>query len=667
MVVLAGAGTGKTRVLVARVEALVGRGVPSHRILAVTFTNKAADEMRDRLRSTLGDVADAMWIGTFHATCARLLRRYGEATGLSRDFSILDESDQARLIRRILKSEGLDAKVSAAAILSRIDHAKNRGLDPASVDDPFGDALRKVYPLYAAELARSHSVDFNDLILRAIDLLSAGVVGREVCSKFDHVLVDEFQDTNLVQYELVRGLAQKTCNLFAVGDDDQSIYAWRGAEPRNLIGLESGDLGRRARLVKLEENYRSTQVVLDAANGVIEQGEGRHKKVLWTRKSGGARVEIHCADDDRGEARFVVRRISDLLQSGSKAGDVAVLFRTNAQARILEEQLRFARIPVRVVGTTSFFEREEIRDVLSYLKIAAHPALDSAFERAIGAPSRGVGEKTLAVIRAKAKSDGVPMLESARAAARGTLPGVGKRQAMSLSSFLSLVDSLVADSRDGRPVARIVARASEESGIRASLEMDPDAGERLGNLDELGVMASDFDEESRSARIAPAGTHSSEEEIDGADRMSFPPDGTGREEVDLEVPNRLVAFLERASLVQPDDAEIGGRSWRSRPGDLVNAVSLMTVHVAKGLEWPIVIVTGLEDGLFPSLRDREGADDDYDALGEERRLMYVAITRARERLILCHARSRRVWGEILARDPSRFLDDLPADCWKTVS
>jgi DNA helicase-2/ATP-dependent DNA helicase PcrA len=668
MLVLAGAGTGKTRVLVARVAKLIERGVPSHRVLAVTFTNKAADEMRERLRGLFGEVADAMWIGTFHATCARLLRRYGEAVGLSRDFSILDDADQGRIVRRILKAEGLDAKVSAAAILARIDHAKNRGVNPVSVDDSFAEAMGRVYPAYVSELARTHAVDFNDLILRTIDLMGTEPVGSLVSSKFDHVLVDEFQDTNLVQYTLVRALARRTSNLFAVGDDDQSIYAWRGAEPGNLRGLEAGDLGRRARLVKLEENYRSTQVVLDAANGVIDQGEGRHKKVLWTRKKGGDRVEIHCANDDRGEARFVVRRISDLLRGGTRASDIAVLFRTNAQARILEEQLRFARVGARIVGATSFFEREEVKDVLSYLKIAAHPALDSAFERAIGAPARGVGDKTLLTIRAKAKSDGVPMLEAARAAARGSLPGVGKRQALAIASFLGLVDSLAADARDGRPIVRLVSRASEESGIRSGLEMDAESGDRLGNLDEMLVMASDFDDEIRAAvpRVSSGGVGGGGEPARGDADTSFPPEEGGEGDV-FEIADRLVAFIERAALVQPDDVDPGtrgGARWGSRPVE--DAVSLMTVHVAKGLEWPVVFVVGLEDGLFPSLRDRDGLADNYDGLGEERRLMYVAITRARSRLVLSHARSRRIWGEILSRESSRFLDDLPPGCWDAV-
>ncbi|MBC7975976.1 MAG: UvrD-helicase domain-containing protein, partial [Myxococcales bacterium] len=403
LMVLAGAGTGKTRVLVARIAQLVEAGTEPWAILAVTFTNKAAGEMRHRLRELLGDAADSMWIGTFHATCAKLLRRFGTHVGLTRSFVIFDDDDQIKLVERLLKDTGLDEQISPRTILSRIDRAKNRGLDPMAPTGSFDDIIERIYPLYRAQLAKENAVDFNDLLLKTIDLFQYEAAARVLKVKFRHVLVDEFQDTNKVQYQLVWRFAEATRNLTVVGDDDQSIYAWRGAEPRNLLDFDRDFPD--ARVIKLEQNYRSTQTILDAANGIIRKNRDRHEKALWTDRGGGEPIEIYTAGDERGEAYFVAQSIRRLLDDGpSSPNDVAILYRTNAQSRVLEEHLRAARVPAKVVGAVSFFERREVKDVVAYLRLLTNPSADSALERVINVPARGIGGTTVDRLRAAARA-----------------------------------------------------------------------------------------------------------------------------------------------------------------------------------------------------------------------------------------------------------------------
>jgi len=612
LLVLAGAGTGKTRVLVHRIAHLVETGADPRMILAVTFTNKAAGEMRHRLRGLLGARADAMWIGTFHATCARLLRRHGEAVGLTKSFTIFDDSDQVKLVEKLLKETGLDDQVSARTVLSRFDRAKNRGLDPrATKTGSFDDVIERIYPLYQAQLAKENAVDFNDLLLKTLDLFDHDQAGRALATRFSHVLVDEFQDTNRVQYELVRRLAEATRNLTVVGDDDQSIYAWRGAEPRNLLDFDRDFAD--ATVVKLEQNYRSTQVILDAANGIIRKNRDRHEKSLWTDHGGGDPIEIYQAGDERGEAYFVAQAIRRLLDEGPRSpSDVAVLYRTNAQSRVLEEHLRAARVPAKVVGAVSFFERKEVKDVIAYLRLLLHAGADSAFERVVNAPARGLGETTVERLRAVARAGEGNLLTAARLAARGEVAGLGAAPRKKLQGFVELLDGLADVIAQGASVAETIIQVVDRSGMRAKLEADDsaEARDRLDNLAELVTIASDFDDES-------------------------------------DQPQSVDAFLERIALAAPSDDSAGK-----------DAVVLMTIHIAKGLEWPAVFITGMEDGLFPSLREREGQSEDAQ-LEEERRLAYVAITRAREQLVLTHARTRRVWGEIRLQGPSRFLDDLP--------
>jgi len=639
--VLAGAGTGKTRVLVQRIARLVETGTEPWAILAVTFTNKAAGEMRHRLRELLGGAADAMWIGTFHSTCAKLLRRFGSHVGLTRSFVIFDDDDQIKLIERLLKETALDEEISPRTILSRIDRAKNRGLDPAAPTGSFDDVIEQIYPLYQAQLAKENAVDFNDLLLKVIELFNHEAAARVLKVRFRHVLVDEFQDTNKVQYQLVWRFAEATRNLTVVGDDDQSIYAWRGAEPRNLLDFDRDFPD--ARVIKLEQNYRSTQTILDAANGIIRQNRDRHDKALWTDRGGGEPIEIYQAGDERGEAYFVAQSIRRLLDDGpSSPSDIAILYRTNAQSRVLEEHLRAARVPAKVVGAVSFFERKEVKDVVGYLRLLANPAADSALERVINVPARGIGETTVDRLRAAARANGSGLFAAARLAARGEVAGLGPGPRKKLQAFVELVVGLGDVIANGASVAEIVIQVIERSGIRAKLEADQstESRDRLDNLAELVTTASDFDDE-----VAPAGgSLAGFPAVDGDD-----PELVTNPDDDLDRgPPTVEDFLERIALSSPGDQTA------------TEQVVLMTIHVAKGLEWPAVFITGMEDGLFPSLREREGTTQDA-ALEEERRLAYVAITRAREQLVMSHARTRRVWGETRLQQPSRFLDDLPPD------
>ncbi len=616
--VLAGAGTGKTRVLVHRIVHLVERGVNPWEILAVTFTNKAAAEMRHRLRLLLGEAADAMWIGTFHGICARLLRRAGERVGLTKSFVIFDDNDQLKLVERLLKETGFDEQIAPRTVLSRFDRAKNRGVDPRAVKlGVFDDVIEKIYPMYQAQLAKENAVDFNDLLLKVLDLFrieeSATPRSGALALRFRHVLVDEFQDTNKVQYDLVRHFSEATRNLTVVGDDDQSIYAWRGAEPRNLLDFDRDFPD--AKVIKLEQNYRSTQTVLDAANGIIRKNRDRHEKSLWTDKGGGEPIEIYQAGDERGEAYFIAQSIRRALDDGPcSPNEIAVLYRTNAQSRVLEEHLRAARVPAKVVGAVSFFERKEVKDVIAYLRLLGNPAADSAFERIINIPARGIGETTVDRLRAAMRAHGGGLLDAARLAARGEIAGLGAAARKKLQSFVELLAGLTDVIAKGASVAETIIQVVDRTGLRAKLEADDssESRDRLDNLAELVTTASDFDDES-------------------------------------DQPQSIEEFLERIALSSAGDQTASEQ------------VVLMTIHIAKGLEWPIVFISGLEDGLFPSLREREGTEQDA-ALEEERRLAYVAITRARERLVMTHARTRRVWGEIRMQGPSRFLDDLPPDC-----
>jgi DNA helicase-2/ATP-dependent DNA helicase PcrA len=626
LLILAGAGTGKTRVLVHRIAHLIQTGVSPWEILAVTFTNKAAGEMRERLGKMLGDripvaarhpgAGGGMWVGTFHATCARLLRRWGERVGLTRSFVIFDDDDQQKLLLRLIKEAGLDEQTTPRSLSSRFDRAKNRGLDPTKqvTGLPLDEHVRAIYPRYQEQLAKENAVDFNDLLLKVLELAKDPEIGPRLATMFRHVLVDEFQDTNLVQYSLVQHLASATRNLTVVGDDDQSIYGWRGAEPRNLLDFDRDFPD--AVVIKLEQNYRSTSVILDAANAVISHNVDRRGKALWTDRGGGDLIEWHELGDERSEADFVARAIRELIDHhDASPRDIAILYRTNAQTRPLEEQLNRQRIPHRIIGAVAFFQRKEIKDALAYVRLLANPAGDTFFERVVNVPARGIGESTVDRVRAHAAETGSALLAAARAFARGEIGGITPAVRKKLSGFVDVIDGLAAVQSAGASMAELLIQTVERSGLRAKLEADdsPEASDRLGNLAALVSMASDFDDETEGA-------------------------GT------------LDEFLERTALMSAADE-----------GTTDDVVLLMTIHTAKGLEFPNVFLAGMEDGLFPSLREREDTSE-AESLEEERRLAYVAITRARNRLVMTRARTRRVWGEIRLQGASRFVDDIPVSC-----
>jgi DNA helicase-2/ATP-dependent DNA helicase PcrA len=618
LLILAGAGSGKTRVITYRIAELLRRGVKPWRILAVTFTNKAAQEMRHRITQLVGDEARDVWIGTFHATAARLLRQHAERVGLRRDFTIFDDGDQKTLVSRVLKDLDIaDRFASPRAVLSAIDQAKNRGVTAEVYRgrDYFTDLVARVYPVYQERLRASNAVDFGDLLILALELARDGVA--RLAEKFDHVLVDEFQDTNRVQYDLVARLASKWNNLCVVGDDDQSIYRWRGADLRNILDFERDYPG--AKVVKLEQNYRSTQVILDAANAVIARNLHRKQKRLFTEQAGGEPILYYTADDERREAEFIVRAIRKLeIDDGRSFDDFAIFYRTHAQSRVLEEALRAADLPYTVVGGTRFYDRAEVKDVLAYLRVIANPADEVSLERIINRPARGIGESTYEKIVEAARREGRSVWEAMERVSQpdcGTLATGARKK---LAAFVALMDEL---------------RAMASSPHASLAELAETMLERTGYLERLAAEGTRESEDRRENLMELIGSMRDFEE---AMRRELGPDGES-------AISPLSAYLERVSLVAPAD-------------DAGRGVSMMTVHAAKGLEFPVVFVTGLEDGVFPSLRDGE----DPDVLEEERRLAYVAITRARERLFLTNAERRNLYGQgAQVFRESRFIHDIP--------
>ena len=696
LLILAGAGSGKTRVLTHRIAYLLATGrARAGEILAITFTNKAAAEMRERAGTLVGDDARRMWVSTFHSACVRLLRYEHEAAGLSSSFTIYDAQDSQRLIQMVLKAMDVDIKrFTPKMVAARISDAKNELIGPARYaetagKDPVSRIVADAYVEYDKRMRASNALDFDDLIMRTVDLLRENpLIAEHYHRRFRHILVDEYQDTNHAQYVLVRALVGdgkdgvEPAELTVVGDSDQSIYAFRGATIRNIEEFERDFTG--ARTILLEQNYRSTQNILSAANAVIARNTGRRAKNLWTASGDGALITLDAADSEHDEARFVVGEIDRLADSGVEWGDIAVFYRTNAQSRALEELLVRQGIPYRVVGGTRFYERREIKDALAYLQVISNPDDTVAARRVLNVPKRGIGAKAEEAIAAHAahygisfgaalrhlwlragcpagegegidvdalarsaspdeasadssapvSSDGAagenPAAreaadESAAAApasspsenATETAPdvlGITPRAAKSAAAFWGLIETLRAAEARGASQADILEEVLDRTGYLAELRRseDPQDASRVENLAELHSVAGAF------AADAPSGT--------------------------------LADFLERVALVAdsdqvPAEGERGGQ------------VTLMTVHTAKGLEFPVVFVTGMEDGTFPHQRSL----GDESELEEERRLAYVAITRARERLYLTRAAVRSAWGTPQEMPPSRFLDDIPAE------
>ena len=696
LLILAGAGSGKTRVLTHRIAYLLATGrARAGEILAITFTNKAAAEMRERAGALVGDDARRMWVSTFHSACVRLLRYEHEAAGLSSSFTIYDAQDSQRLIQMVLKAMDVDIKrFTPKMVAARISDAKNELIGPARYaetagKDPVSRIVAEAYVEYDKRMRASNALDFDDLIMRTVDLLRENpLIAEHYHRRFRHILVDEYQDTNHAQYVLVRALVGdgkdgvEPAELTVVGDSDQSIYAFRGATIRNIEEFERDFTG--ARTILLEQNYRSTQNILSAANAVIARNTGRRAKNLWTASGDGALITLDAADSEHDEARFVVGEIDRLADSGVEWGDIAVFYRTNAQSRALEELLVRQGIPYRVVGGTRFYERREIKDALAYLQVISNPDDTVAARRVLNVPKRGIGAKAEEAIAAHAahygisfgaalrhlwlragcpagEGEGIDVDALARSAspdeasadpsvsvssdgtagenpaaseaadenaaaapasspaenATETAPevlGITPRAAKSAAAFWGLIETLRAAEARGASQADILEEVLDRTGYLAELRRseDPQDASRVENLAELHSVAGAF------AADAPGGT--------------------------------LADFLERVALVAdsdqvPAEGERGGQ------------VTLMTVHTAKGLEFPAVFVTGMEDGTFPHQRSL----GDESELEEERRLAYVAITRARERLYLTRAAVRSAWGTPQEMPPSRFLDDIPAE------
>jgi DNA helicase-2/ATP-dependent DNA helicase PcrA len=614
LLILAGAGSGKTRVLTHRVAWLIEtQGISPHAILAVTFTNKAAHEMRARIEAMLNAPAGGLWIGTFHGLSHRLLRTHYNAAGLPQGFQILDSEDQYRLIRRTLKALELDeAYWPPRQAQWFINAHKDEGRRPPQVaagNDPAQQQWLRVYQAYEETCRRSGLVDFAELLLRAFELLrdDAGLRAHYQ-ARFRHVLVDEFQDTNAIQYAWLKLFAGGHQNLFVVGDDDQAIYGWRGAKVENILRFEKDYPGTQ--VIRLEQNYRSTGTILKAANAVIGHNNGRLGKDLWTAGAPGAAIQLYTAYNEIDEARFVVDRIQAWAASGRKRAETAVLYRSNAQSRVFEEILINAAMPYRVYGGLRFFERAEIKDALAYLRLMASRHDDASFERICNVPTRGIGNKTLDELRAHAKAGNLSLWEAARELLSGGQSSA--RAASALSGFLALIERLAADTH-GMILAEQVEHTLHASGLLEHYKKEKgDKGEmRVENLEELISAARGFEPEP----------------VEDLDPLS--------------------AFLAHAAL---ESGEGEAEAWE-------DCVQLMSLHSAKGLEFPLVFLAGLEEGLFPHQR----SIDEPGRLEEERRLCYVGMTRAMEQLVLSYAELRRLHGSEHYCAPSRFLGEIPEE------
>jgi DNA helicase-2/ATP-dependent DNA helicase PcrA len=631
LLILAGAGSGKTRVLAHRVAYLVATGVKPWQIVAVTFTNKAANEMRERIAGLIGEeAAREATIGTFHAICARILRRDGDKIGLSRSFTIYDRADQVALAKQVLRALDLDEKRFApAGMLAWIGQRKDELADPATAQRQaanfYDETAARVYDAYQRQLRQDDAVDFDDLLMRVVELFEqhADVLAKYQ-GRWQQVLVDEYQDTNRAQYLICSLLAAKHRNLAVVGDDDQSIYSWRGANLRNILDFESDYPD--AKVVKLEQNYRSTQTILDAAHAVVSRNEGRKDKKLWTDRGAGTQITIFDAYNEYEEAEFVARQVERLVGGSGRGGmsglltrraddedgalrygEIAVCYRINAQSRVLEEACMRFGIPYQLVGGTRFYERREVKDALAYVRLARNSADRVALERIINVPARGIGERTLEELRAAAEARGGTLWEAVQAA--DVNPNLAPRARAALGAFRDIAAGLM-ELASREPPSALFDAVFEKSGLQAAVQDGTDDGEeRWTNLLELRNHAAEFDE--------------------------------------LAVPEGLARFLEEVALVSDQD------TLEERP----DRITLITLHAAKGLEFPVVFIVGLEEGLLPHKR----ALEDERELEEERRLAYVGMTRAKDRLYLVHARHRSTWGVGAAAEASRFLAELPEE------
>ncbi|WP_058235846.1 UvrD-helicase domain-containing protein [Devriesea agamarum] len=656
LLIVAGAGSGKTRVLTHRIAHLLrtGEAHPGE-ILAITFTNKAAAEMKERVEALIGPAARSMWVSTFHSACVRILRRDAGALGLTSGFSIYDAADSQRLIQSVCKDLGLDTKKNPPrGFASRISSLKNELVSPQRFTDeaensknPWEKTIAKVYAAYDERLRLAGACDFDDLIGLVVRLLREHPdIAEGYRRRFRHVLVDEYQDTNHAQYALIRELVGENehVDLTVVGDSDQSIYAFRGATIRNIIEFEQDY--PRARTIVLEQNYRSTQNILTAANAVIEANPGRRKKNLWTDHGAGDKITLYVADDDQAEARYISQQIDALIDGGRQAGDIAVFYRANAQSRALEDQLVRVGLPYKVVGGTRFYERREIKDAIAYLRVLVNPADEINLRRILNVPKRGIGDRAEAAVALLAEQERVAFGEALERAEEA--PGIATRSLGMIRNFTALLAELreLVDRGEGPATVldAILQRTGYEAELRAS--DDPQDESRLENLSELVAVAAEFETEQQAGAAAEsefAALAGDETEADARpDQLTDLTDIAG----DQSEQGLVEAFLEKVSLVADSDQIPDGDD---------QFVTLMTLHTAKGLEFPVVFLTGMEDGTFPHQRSLA----DPEQLEEERRLVYVGLTRARERLFITRAQMRAAWGSTQYMPASRFIDDLP--------
>ncbi|MDT0265248.1 DNA helicase PcrA [Streptomyces sp. DSM 44915] len=630
LLIVAGAGSGKTRVLTHRIaHLLAARNAHPGQILAITFTNKAAGEMRERVEELVGPRAHAMWVMTFHSACVRILRRESRQLGFTSSFSIYDAADAKRLMALVCRDLELDPKrFPPKSFSAKVSNLKNELIDPedfaARASDPLEKTLAEAYTMYQARLREANALDFDDIIMTAVHLFQAFPdVAEYYRRRFRHILVDEYQDTNIAQYTLIRELvgapggAVEPAELCVVGDADQSIYAFRGATIRNILQFEQ-DFPQAATLL-LEQNYRSTQTILSAANAVIARNEDRRPKNLWTNAGGGARITGYVADTEHEEAQFVADEIDRLTDADeAKPGQVAIFYRTNAQSRIFEEVFIRVGLPYKVVGGVRFYERREVRDVLAYLRVLANPEDTVPLRRVLNVPKRGIGDRAEAMIEALAQRERISFAQALRRVDEAY--GMAARSANAVRRFNALLEELRTVVESGAGPATVLEAVLERTGYLAELQSstDPQDETRVENLQELAAVALEFEQER-----------------------------AGGEE---EAPGTLADFLERVALVAdsdeiPDEADAGG------------VITLMTLHTAKGLEFPVVFLTGMEDGVFPHQRSLGKTKE----LEEERRLAYVGITRARQRLYLTRSVLRSAWGQPQHNPPSRFLEEIPEE------
>ncbi len=639
LLIVAGAGSGKTRVLTRRIAYLMSaRSVPAYQILAITFTNKAAGQMKARVAELVGPVAQSMWVSTFHSACVRILRQEAVRLGYGNSFSIYDSADSLRLVTILAKELNLDPKrYPARALASAISNAKNELMGPRdylnAASNQFEQVVGDVYSIYQQRLQRANAMDFDDLILKTVEILQRFPEAKaRFRSRFLHVLVDEYQDTNHAQYILVKELVGEDSDqmppaeLCVVGDADQSIYGFRGATIRNILQFELDY--PNATIVLLEQNYRSTQNILSAANAVITKNESRKEKNLWTDSGSGALLRGYVAQDEHDEARFIADEIRELARAKkSQPGDTAIFYRTNAQSRVFEEVFMRSALPYKVVGGLRFYERREVKDLLAYLRVLANADDEISLRRIINIPKRGIGDASLDNIDRFAQEEGISFWQGLLSAAQ--VPGLAGRAAQSIQEFTSMMSALqVLVEAKTRPSV-IVEAALEQSGLLKELvdSTDPQDQVRVENLKELVAVSMEYEERDFEELIE-------DEEIS------------------------LAGFLEKVSLVADADEIPEG-------DDHGGVVTMMTLHTAKGLEFPTVFLTGMEDGIFPHSRTLGQKEE----IEEERRLAYVGLTRARKHLYLSRAQYRSTWGAPNYNPPSRFLDEIPADVieWRNES